>query len=92
MSESQSQFCRDTSASTLKTALEGNRKWAQDQIENDPGFFDSLAHQQRPEWLWIGCSDSRVPVSVDTCIVRLFEQGHNVLQKQQSDFELKVRV
>ncbi|HWH62312.1 MAG TPA: carbonic anhydrase [Ginsengibacter sp.] len=38
-----------------------NKKWAQQQIENDPKFFKRLSSLQTPEFLWIGCSDSRVP-------------------------------
>lgn len=38
-----------------------NRAWAQEQRNKDPEFFVSLAQEQHPEFLWIGCSDSRVP-------------------------------
>jgi len=40
-----------------------NREWAQSTLERDPDFFATLAHQQAPEYLWIGCSDSRVPAN-----------------------------
>jgi carbonic anhydrase len=40
-----------------------NRNWAAGVRKADPTFFDSLAHQQSPEFLWIGCSDSRVPAN-----------------------------
>lgn len=39
------------------------RHWAAEQRERDPEFFNRLMSQQNPEYLWIGCSDSRVPVS-----------------------------
>lgn len=42
---------------------ERNRQWAERKIEADPGFFQRLVGQQAPEYLWIGCSDSRVPAS-----------------------------
>ncbi|MBS1732920.1 MAG: carbonate dehydratase [Bacteroidetes bacterium] len=38
-----------------------NKAWAKEQNETDPTFFKRLAAQQAPEFLWIGCSDSRVP-------------------------------
>jgi carbonic anhydrase len=38
-----------------------NKAWAQEQLEDDPEFFNRLSHLQTPEFLWIGCSDSRVP-------------------------------
>jgi carbonic anhydrase len=38
-----------------------NKAWAAEKIEDDPEFFSRLAHIQTPEFLWIGCSDSRVP-------------------------------
>jgi len=40
-----------------------NREWAARQLEDDPRFFEKLAHAQVPEFLWIGCSDSRVPAN-----------------------------
>jgi carbonic anhydrase len=41
--------------------LQDNKKWAAKKIVEDPDFFDRLLHVQSPEFLWIGCSDSRVP-------------------------------
>ena len=43
--------------------LKGNKEWAKRQLEVDPGYFDRLLHLQTPEFLWIGCSDSRVPAN-----------------------------
>ena len=40
-----------------------NKAWAEEKISNDPGYFERLAHLQTPEFLWIGCSDSRVPAN-----------------------------
>lgn len=40
-----------------------NRAWAERIRADDPTFFDKLAHLQAPEYLWIGCSDSRVPAN-----------------------------
>ena len=40
-----------------------NRAWAERQVARDPGFFKRLLGQQAPEYLWIGCSDSRVPAN-----------------------------
>ncbi len=40
-----------------------NRAWARRLTERDPDFFTRLTHQQAPEFLWIGCSDSRVPAN-----------------------------
>ncbi len=47
----------------LDDLLLGNRKWAADVVRRDPGFFSRLASQQAPRYLWIGCSDSRVPAN-----------------------------
>jgi carbonic anhydrase len=38
-----------------------NKAWATDKVRHDPQFFSRLEHLQTPEFLWIGCSDSRVP-------------------------------
>lgn len=38
-----------------------NKAWAKEQVQIDPDFFNRLAHIQTPDFLWIGCSDSRVP-------------------------------
>ena len=40
-----------------------NRRWAAGKLSADPGFFKRLEGQQSPEYLWIGCSDSRVPAN-----------------------------
>ncbi len=45
----------------LKELLENNRAWAEGIKTQDPEFFQKLAQQQNPRYLWIGCSDSRVP-------------------------------
>ncbi|MDP5147150.1 carbonate dehydratase [Shewanella sp. ULN5] len=45
----------------LKPLFDNNRRWAQRINQEDPSFFEKLAKQQNPEYLWIGCSDSRVP-------------------------------
>ena len=47
----------------LDHLLENNRAWATAITAEDPGFFKKLASQQRPQYLWIGCSDSRVPAN-----------------------------
>ena len=43
--------------------LADNKVWAQDQVTQDPDFFSRLEHLQAPQFLWIGCSDSRVPAN-----------------------------
>ncbi|MEO8679728.1 MAG: carbonate dehydratase [Vicinamibacterales bacterium] len=40
-----------------------NRKWAEERTRRDPEFFTRLEAQQAPEYLWVGCSDSRVPAN-----------------------------
>ena len=47
----------------LKHLFENNLKWAAGQIKDDAEFFKRLSQQQKPEYLWIGCSDSRVPAN-----------------------------
>lgn len=43
--------------------LEENLRWASQKISDDPEYFSRLSHLQTPEFLWIGCSDSRVPAN-----------------------------
>jgi carbonic anhydrase len=47
----------------LKALLESNKAWAAKMRAEDPEFFKKLSRQQAPEYLWIGCSDSRVPAN-----------------------------
>ena len=48
---------------TLPQLFENNKKWASDISAANPDFFSGLVAQQAPEYLWIGCSDSRVPAN-----------------------------
>ena len=50
----------------LKSIFDENRKWAESVQTSEPGFFSELSKQQTPEYLWIGCSDSRVPANIIT--------------------------
>ncbi|HSH79156.1 MAG TPA: carbonic anhydrase, partial [Herpetosiphonaceae bacterium] len=47
----------------IEQLLENNRAWATSIQASDPTFFATLSKQQSPEYLWIGCSDSRVPAN-----------------------------
>lgn len=47
----------------LKELLENNRRWAEEIESHQPDFFSRLSGQQSPKYLWIGCSDSRVPAN-----------------------------
>lgn len=47
----------------LSHLFESNRQWATSLTETEPDFFTKLARQQAPDYLWIGCSDSRVPAN-----------------------------
>jgi carbonic anhydrase len=47
----------------LPELFANNRKWAAGLVERDPGFFTRLVAQQAPAYLWVGCSDSRVPAN-----------------------------
>jgi len=52
-------FPRITGSAPFKS----NRAWAEGVRRREPDFFDNLAHLQTPQYLWIGCSDSRVPAN-----------------------------
>jgi carbonic anhydrase len=47
----------------LKLLFQKNREWAKNRTARDPSFFKKLAAEQDPSYLWIGCSDSRVPAN-----------------------------
>ncbi len=53
----------DGNMNHLEHLFDNNRKWAQAVEEAHPGFFQGLASLQAPQYLWIGCSDSRVPAN-----------------------------
>ncbi|MFY9310288.1 MAG: carbonate dehydratase [Bacteroidia bacterium] len=48
---------------SYRLLLDNNRKWVEGQLQQDPQYFKKLASGQKPEYLWIGCSDSRVPAN-----------------------------
>lgn len=47
--------------SSLEECFVANRKWAADMVDQDPEFFRRLEHTQKPDMLWIGCADARIP-------------------------------
>jgi carbonic anhydrase len=47
----------------MKHLFDNNRAWAKNKKDDDPQFFSKLVAQQNPDYLWIGCSDSRVPAN-----------------------------
>lgn len=49
--------------SDMKELFASNRQWAAEMEAQHPGFFTKLTKQQRPKYMWIGCSDSRVPAN-----------------------------
>ena len=53
----------DISMGSLDDLFDNNRTWATAMTRNDPAFFTRLSQQQAPQYLWIGCSDSRVPAN-----------------------------
>ncbi len=63
-----------TTMASLHTLLDNNRRWAASVTARDPDFFRRLSRLQAPEFLWIGCSDSRVPANeiVDLAPGQLF--------------------
>jgi carbonic anhydrase len=48
---------------SIKNLLENNKSWVAKQLAIDPTYFEKLSNSQNPEYLWIGCSDSRVPAN-----------------------------
>jgi len=72
---------------TVDDLLSGNRRWSAEIVSSDPGFFRQLAEQQSPEFLWIGCSDSRVPATQVTGLMpgELFVHRNIANQVNESD-------
>ncbi len=72
----------------IRRLLENNKGWAQRQLDVDPEYFKKLVAQQSPEFLWIGCSDSRVPANqvVDMEPGELFVHRNVANQVIQTDF------
>lgn len=50
-------------SSAVQKLFNNNKQWAAAMRQRDPHFFQNLSNQQVPQWLWIGCSDSRVPAN-----------------------------
>lgn len=50
-------------AETIKDLLNGNVEWVNKTLEENPHFFEKLSEGQSPQFLWVGCSDSRVPAT-----------------------------
>lgn len=75
---------------SLTNLLENNRVWAAAQVAEDPDFFKRLANQQSPEYLWIGCSDSRVPANQITGLApgEVFVHRNIANVVVQTDFNL----
>ena len=48
---------------SYKKLLENNKNWVANKLAIDPSYFEKLSNSQNPEYLWIGCSDSRVPAN-----------------------------
>lgn len=73
---------------SLDQLLSNNQRWAAEVKEQDPQFFERLASIQRPEYLWIGCSDSRVPANqiVDLAPGELFVHRNIANQVIHTDF------
>lgn len=55
---------RDLLAAEMEGVLANNREWGAQMLAQDPEFFHKLVSDATPSILWIGCADSRVPVSV----------------------------
>lgn len=53
---------------SLQTIFENNKRWAKKRTDDNPNFFHDLAKEQHPEYLWIGCADSRVPANEIMCL------------------------
>ena len=59
------QFCTNKllERSNFEKIMHSNKKWATNHVQRQPDYFKKLVNVQRPKYLWIGCSDSRVPAN-----------------------------
>jgi carbonic anhydrase len=75
---------------SLKHLLDANQEWAKSITASDPDFFHRLANQQMPEYLWIGCSDSRVPANQITGLApgQVFVHRNVANIVQETDFNV----
>ena len=60
----------------IKKLLDNNLRWAEETNRADPEFFNKLSKQQKPVYLWIGCSDSRVPANQ----IVYAQHGHELMR------------
>jgi len=74
--------------SGLERLFEHNRVWAAEHLERDPMYFKSMANWQRPEYLWVGCADSRVMANEITGLAagELFVHRNIANQALHTDF------
>ncbi len=74
--------------SDIRDLLKSNQDWSRQVREDDPGFFERLEAIQKPDYLWIGCSDSRVPANqiVDLAPGELFVHRNVANQVLHTDF------
>ena len=74
----------------LEELLSANKKWAGKMVESDPLFFENLVNVQSPDFLWIGCSDSRVPPNqiTQTTPGRIFIHRNIANMVVNTDFNL----
>jgi carbonic anhydrase len=49
--------------SNIRKIMENNKKWARDKVKDDEEFFSKHVSSQNPKYLWVGCSDSRLPAN-----------------------------
>lgn len=75
---------------SLKHLLDANQVWAASITDSDPEFFQRLANQQTPQYLWIGCSDSRVPANQITGLApgEVFVHRNVANIVQETDFNV----
>ena len=79
---------------TFEKLLLENKAWAHDQVTNDPALFERLMEVQKPEVLWIGCSDSRVPseIIVNAQPGEIFVHRNIVNQVITTDFNMLMKL